>query len=83
MLSGQSLNVSCNAIHPDENSINTVTKTWKKDDTNIASSNDSKLFIVQLSPKDSGVYTCLASFDGLEYNKSFHLTVEGKYKANM
>ncbi|XP_019855894.1 PREDICTED: uncharacterized protein LOC109584558 [Amphimedon queenslandica] len=70
---GQSLSVSCNASHPDENSTNTVTKSWKKEGELL--SNDSKLVIAHLSPQDSGVYTCFASFEGLEYNKSFNLTV--------
>ena len=79
--SGQRLSVLCDANHPDANSSTSITKEWKKDGE--ALSNESQLVIESLSPKDSGIYTCSASFDGLENKKSFHLTVVGKYKVNM
>ena len=72
---GESLNVSCNASHPDASTIRTQ---WTKDGETVNDVNGN-LVIQSLSLNDNGVYTCSASFKGLGNNKSFSLTVIGEF----
>lgn len=72
---GGSLNVSCNAYHPNASTIGTQ---WTKEGETVNDVNGD-LVIQSLSLNDNGVYTCSASFEGLGNNKSFSLTVIGEF----